>query len=61
MAAPSFTERREDLRGGFMLCFLDDGAGMDPSKCWADCFFWGGSNHFYKMLIVLTCFSASLL
>lgn len=44
-----------------MLCFLDDGAGMDPSKCWADCFFWGGSNHFYKMLIVLTCFSASLL
>ncbi|XP_033693086.1 ATPase MORC2 isoform X6 [Tursiops truncatus] len=24
-------ERREDLRGGFMLCFLDDGAGMDPS------------------------------
>uniref|UniRef100_A0A2K6PRV8 MORC family CW-type zinc finger 2 n=1 Tax=Rhinopithecus roxellana TaxID=61622 RepID=A0A2K6PRV8_RHIRO len=27
----SFTERREDLRGGFMLCFLDDGAGMDPS------------------------------
>uniref|UniRef100_A0A8C9DQ07 MORC family CW-type zinc finger 2 n=1 Tax=Prolemur simus TaxID=1328070 RepID=A0A8C9DQ07_PROSS len=27
----SFTERREDLRGGFMLCFLDDGAGMDSS------------------------------
>ncbi|XP_075773159.1 ATPase MORC2 isoform X1 [Pelodiscus sinensis] len=26
-----YTERREDLRGGFMLCFLDDGAGMDPS------------------------------
>ncbi|XP_055261743.1 ATPase MORC2 isoform X4 [Moschus berezovskii] len=25
------SERREDLRGGFMLCFLDDGAGMDPS------------------------------
>uniref|UniRef100_H9GFX0 CW-type domain-containing protein n=1 Tax=Anolis carolinensis TaxID=28377 RepID=H9GFX0_ANOCA len=24
-----FTERREGLRGGFMLCFLDDGAGMD--------------------------------
>uniref|UniRef100_A0A8C2Y2R0 MORC family CW-type zinc finger 2 n=1 Tax=Capra hircus TaxID=9925 RepID=A0A8C2Y2R0_CAPHI len=24
-------KRREDLRGGFMLCFLDDGAGMDPS------------------------------
>lgn len=32
MAAASFTERRDDLRGGFMLCFLDDGAGMDPSK-----------------------------
>ncbi|OBS82276.1 hypothetical protein A6R68_23734 [Neotoma lepida] len=31
MATASFTERREDLRGGFMLCFLDDGAGMDPS------------------------------
>ncbi|KAH0515694.1 MORC family CW-type zinc finger protein 2A [Microtus ochrogaster] len=31
MAAASFTERRDDLRGGFMLCFLDDGAGMDPS------------------------------
>ncbi|KAM6422993.1 ATPase MORC2 isoform 2-T2 [Liasis olivaceus] len=26
-----FTEHREDLRGGFMLCFLDDGAGMDPN------------------------------
>uniref|UniRef100_A0A8C8RDQ8 MORC family CW-type zinc finger 2 n=1 Tax=Pelusios castaneus TaxID=367368 RepID=A0A8C8RDQ8_9SAUR len=26
-----YTERREDLRGGFMLCFLDDGAGMDSS------------------------------
>ncbi|KAM5273658.1 ATPase MORC2-like [Ctenodactylus gundi] len=25
-----YTKRREDLRGGFMLCFLDDGAGMDP-------------------------------
>uniref|UniRef100_A0A8C0P3F4 CW-type domain-containing protein n=1 Tax=Canis lupus familiaris TaxID=9615 RepID=A0A8C0P3F4_CANLF len=25
------TNSREDLRGGFMLCFLDDGAGMDPS------------------------------
>uniref|UniRef100_F6QL97 CW-type domain-containing protein n=2 Tax=Monodelphis domestica TaxID=13616 RepID=F6QL97_MONDO len=22
---------RENLQGGFMLCFLDDGAGMDPS------------------------------
>ncbi|NXJ08747.1 MORC2 protein, partial [Odontophorus gujanensis] len=27
----SFVERREDLRGGFMLCFLDDGTGMDSS------------------------------
>ncbi|XP_075425044.1 ATPase MORC2 isoform X2 [Ascaphus truei] len=26
-----FTVQREDLRGCFMLCFLDDGAGMDPS------------------------------
>ncbi|XP_037734345.1 ATPase MORC2 isoform X2 [Chelonia mydas] len=26
-----YIERREDLRGGFMLCFLDDGAGMDSS------------------------------
>ncbi|XP_053862661.1 ATPase MORC2 isoform X1 [Malaclemys terrapin pileata] len=26
-----YTERREDLRGQFMLCFLDDGAGMDSS------------------------------
>ncbi|XP_053135226.1 ATPase MORC2 isoform X2 [Hemicordylus capensis] len=24
-----YAEHREDLRGGFMLCFLDDGAGMD--------------------------------
>lgn len=23
----------ESLRGGYMLCFLDDGEGMDPSKC----------------------------
>lgn len=39
MAAASFIERREDLRGGFMLCFLDDGAGMDPSKwLYDDCF-----------------------
>ncbi|XP_053324506.1 ATPase MORC2 isoform X2 [Spea bombifrons] len=27
-----FTVQREDLRGGFMLCFLDDGAGMDPNE-----------------------------
>ncbi|XP_050836318.1 ATPase MORC2 isoform X6 [Serinus canaria] len=26
-----YTERREDLQGGFMLCFLDDGTGMDSS------------------------------
>uniref|UniRef100_A0A8C3XDI8 MORC family CW-type zinc finger 2 n=1 Tax=Cyanoderma ruficeps TaxID=181631 RepID=A0A8C3XDI8_9PASS len=24
--------RREDLRGGFMLCFLDDGTGMDSNE-----------------------------
>lgn len=42
MAAASFIERREDLRGGFMLCFLDDGAGMDPSKwLYDDCLFCG--------------------
>ncbi|XP_059683469.1 ATPase MORC2 isoform X1 [Gavia stellata] len=27
-----YTERREDLRGGFMLCFLDDGTGMDSNE-----------------------------
>ncbi|XP_062848910.1 ATPase MORC2 [Trichomycterus rosablanca] len=27
-----YTEKRQDLRGGFMLCFLDDGFGMDPSE-----------------------------
>uniref|UniRef100_A0A669PEL4 MORC family CW-type zinc finger 2 n=1 Tax=Phasianus colchicus TaxID=9054 RepID=A0A669PEL4_PHACC len=27
-----YTERQENLRGGFMLCFLDDGAGMDSSE-----------------------------
>ncbi|XP_044131166.1 ATPase MORC2 [Bufo gargarizans] len=27
-----FTVPREELRGGFMLCFLDDGTGMDPSE-----------------------------
>ncbi|XP_021510853.2 ATPase MORC2B-like [Meriones unguiculatus] len=26
-----YAERREDLQGGFMLCFLDNGAGMDPN------------------------------
>lgn len=26
------SEKRPDLRGGFMLCFLDDGTGMDPSE-----------------------------
>ncbi|KAM4746170.1 ATPase MORC2 isoform 2-T2 [Anableps anableps] len=25
-----YTEKRPELRGGFMLCFLDDGIGMDP-------------------------------
>uniref|UniRef100_A0A8C3Y6X0 MORC family CW-type zinc finger 2 n=1 Tax=Catharus ustulatus TaxID=91951 RepID=A0A8C3Y6X0_CATUS len=28
----SVAERREDLRGGFMLCFLDDGTGMDSNE-----------------------------
>ncbi|KAM3940232.1 ATPase MORC2 isoform 2-T2 [Leptodactylus fuscus] len=27
-----FTVPREEFRGGFMLCFLDDGAGMDPNE-----------------------------
>ncbi|XP_028314122.1 ATPase MORC2 isoform X2 [Gouania willdenowi] len=27
-----YTEKRSEVRGGFMLCFLDDGAGMDPSE-----------------------------
>lgn len=26
------SEKRSELRGGYMLCFLDDGIGMDPSK-----------------------------
>ncbi|XP_005081451.1 ATPase MORC2B-like [Mesocricetus auratus] len=26
-----YAERREDFRGGFMLCFLDNGVGMDPN------------------------------
>ena len=26
------TEKRPELRGGYLLCFLDDGIGMDPSK-----------------------------
>ncbi|XP_068013230.1 ATPase MORC2 isoform X2 [Melanerpes formicivorus] len=27
-----YTERQEELRGGFMLCFLDDGSGMDSNE-----------------------------
>ncbi|KAM9858832.1 ATPase MORC2 isoform 2-T2 [Aulostomus maculatus] len=27
-----YTEKRPELRGGFMLCFLDDGIGMDPNE-----------------------------
>ncbi|KAM9330790.1 ATPase MORC2 [Gastrophryne carolinensis] len=27
-----YTVPREDLRGGHMICFLDDGTGMDPSE-----------------------------
>lgn len=26
-----YTEKRPELRGGYMLCFLDDGIGMDPN------------------------------
>uniref|UniRef100_A0A665X9T4 MORC family CW-type zinc finger 2 n=1 Tax=Echeneis naucrates TaxID=173247 RepID=A0A665X9T4_ECHNA len=26
------TEKRPELRGGYMLCFLDDGIGMDPNE-----------------------------
>uniref|UniRef100_A0A671YDW9 MORC family CW-type zinc finger 2 n=1 Tax=Sparus aurata TaxID=8175 RepID=A0A671YDW9_SPAAU len=26
------TEKRPELRGGYMLCFLDDGTGMDPNE-----------------------------
>ncbi|XP_021041555.1 ATPase MORC2B [Mus caroli] len=26
-----YAEKREDLQGGFMLCFLDNGVGMDPN------------------------------
>uniref|UniRef100_A0A8B9P271 MORC family CW-type zinc finger 2 n=1 Tax=Apteryx owenii TaxID=8824 RepID=A0A8B9P271_APTOW len=32
LTSSSLAERREDLRGGFMLCFLDDGTGMDSSN-----------------------------
>ncbi|XP_077601031.1 ATPase MORC2-like isoform X1 [Stigmatopora nigra] len=27
-----YTEKRPELRGGYMLCFLDDGTGMEPSE-----------------------------
>ncbi|KAM7416598.1 hypothetical protein PAMA_018580 [Pampus argenteus] len=27
-----YTEKRQELRGGYMLCFLDDGIGMDPNE-----------------------------
>ncbi|XP_066546211.1 ATPase MORC2 isoform X2 [Amia ocellicauda] len=27
-----YTVNKPDLRGGFMLCFLDDGIGMDPNE-----------------------------
>lgn len=29
----SFSVSDSSLRGGFALCFLDDGEGMDPSEC----------------------------
>ncbi|XP_072289495.1 ATPase MORC2 isoform X2 [Eucyclogobius newberryi] len=27
-----YTDKRPELRGGYMLCFLDDGIGMDPNE-----------------------------
>ncbi|XP_041079314.1 ATPase MORC2A-like isoform X2 [Polyodon spathula] len=27
-----YTEKKPELRGGYTLCFLDDGTGMDPSE-----------------------------
>ncbi|XP_077417239.1 ATPase MORC2 isoform X2 [Vanacampus margaritifer] len=27
-----YTEKRPELRGGYMLCFLDDGIGMEPNE-----------------------------
>ncbi|XP_029296414.1 LOW QUALITY PROTEIN: ATPase MORC2 [Cottoperca gobio] len=27
-----YTEKRPELRGGYMLCFLDDGIGMNPNE-----------------------------
>ncbi|XP_068617196.1 ATPase MORC2 isoform X2 [Brachionichthys hirsutus] len=27
-----YTEKRPELRGGYLLCFLDDGTGMDPNE-----------------------------
>ncbi|XP_062310528.1 ATPase MORC2 isoform X1 [Osmerus eperlanus] len=27
-----YTEKKADTRGGYMLCFLDDGTGMDPNE-----------------------------
>uniref|UniRef100_A0A3P8TYY4 MORC family CW-type zinc finger 2 n=1 Tax=Amphiprion percula TaxID=161767 RepID=A0A3P8TYY4_AMPPE len=27
-----YTEKKPELRGGYMLCFLDDGIGMDPNE-----------------------------
>uniref|UniRef100_A0A3Q3JSU9 CW-type domain-containing protein n=1 Tax=Monopterus albus TaxID=43700 RepID=A0A3Q3JSU9_MONAL len=27
-----YTEKKPELRGGYMLCFLDDGTGMDPNE-----------------------------
>lgn len=38
-----FTLFDESLRGGYMLCFLDDGEGMDPSET-ADIITFGRSN-----------------
>uniref|UniRef100_A0AAQ4QDH4 CW-type domain-containing protein n=1 Tax=Gasterosteus aculeatus aculeatus TaxID=481459 RepID=A0AAQ4QDH4_GASAC len=27
-----YTEKRQEMRGGYMLCFLDDGIGMNPDE-----------------------------
>jgi hypothetical protein len=34
---------RPDLRGGYILCFLDNGSGMDPEEC-GDTLIFGASN-----------------
>ena len=38
-----YAVNRLDLRGGYMLCFLDDGHGIDPEEC-AQTLIFGVSN-----------------